>query len=231
MKEAVQQIIEATKKVYFSKITTRSESRGREYKHKDFTGQRFGMLFVVSEDTSKKKYPSYWICLCDCGAEKSIRSDVLKPGRQQSCGCRAGSPTHKMSNTKIFRQWSNMIQRCENKNNPSYKNYGGRGITVCSQWKSFEKFYEDMGDRPKNMSLDRINNSEGYSKNNCQWAESKTQNRNRRDNKIIEIDGIKRCLAEWCEIYNQPYYRVLARISSYGYSAIDALKKPKRGQK
>lgn len=87
---------------------------------------------------------------------------------------------HGMSKTREYKTWQSMIQRCENPNDPSYKNYGGRGITVCERWHTFENFYADMGIRPKGKIIDRINNEENYELSNCEWSTSAKQAQNRR---------------------------------------------------
>lgn len=97
--------------------------------------------------------------------------------------------------------WRSMRNRCSNPKHPSYKNYGGRGITVCDRWEeSFINFYEDMGARPsKDHSLDRINNNLGYNKENCRWATDKEQRRNTRRNIFLTLDGKTMCLEDWAK--------------------------------
>lgn len=95
-----------------------------------------------------------------------------------------------MTNSKEYRVWASMLQRCRNKRNVRYANYGGRGITICKRWESFINFYKDMGPRPnKDLSLDRINNDGNYEKNNCRWATRTEQQRNRRKPIKIIING------------------------------------------
>ena len=100
--------------------------------------------------------------------------------------------------TRTYRVWKGMLHRCHNPSAQAYDNYGARGITVCKRWrKSFENFLADMGVKPAKMSLDRINNDEGYSKKNCRWATIFEQNQNKRSTRIIEHAGERLCLSEW----------------------------------
>lgn len=104
--------------------------------------------------------------------------------------------------TKTYKAWGNMLSRCRNKNHPSYKNYGGRGISVCERWLKFENFLEDMGDKPWNLSLDRIDNEKGYSKENCRWATSKEQTRNMRKNVRILYKGNSYIASDLAKLLN-----------------------------
>jgi hypothetical protein len=95
--------------------------------------------------------------------------------------------------------WKGILARCQNPNNAAYKNYGGRGITVCERWQSFRNFIYDMGPRPKGLFIERIDNDLGYCPSNCKWATWHEQSRNRRNNRIIEFNGKSQCLADWAE--------------------------------
>lgn len=170
-------------------------------------GQRFSRLVVI-EKTSLKTGSSYkWRCKCDCGKEALVISVRLKNGRSRSCGCLNHEETSRrrfkhghaigMKSTEYI-IWRSMIRRCYSEKDKCYRNYGGRGITVCKRWReSFEKFLSDMGHRPPGLSIDRINNAEGYSPDNCRWATQLEQQRNKTSNFKITFMGSTRCATEW----------------------------------
>lgn len=105
--------------------------------------------------------------------------------------------THGLSRTRTYTTWIGMKSRCQKKNFKQYKDYGGRGISVSEKWMKFENFLNDMGEQPKGMSLERIDNNKGYSSENCKWATEYEQKRNTRRNHWIEFRGEKKCLADW----------------------------------
>lgn len=170
-------------------------------KFKDLTGKIFSNLTVVKYAGYKDKYSrSMWICKCSCGIEGAYAGVELSNNSRTSCGCkkveRARTLANKYllthgktsgSNSKIYRIWANMITRCSNPKASNYKYYGGRGISVSEEWKTFSNFLADMGDCPDGLTLDRINVDGNYEKENCRWADWGTQNNNRRKSVIHEV--------------------------------------------
>ena len=119
---------------------------------------------------------------------------------------------HGMSRSRVYKSWEQMKARCGNPRSHGFHRYGGRGIKVCKRWlESFTDFYEDMGDRPEGMSLDRKDTDGDYDPSNCRWATRKEQNRNRRDNINLTIDGETKCAAEWADQHCVPLDRVYYR--------------------
>lgn len=142
-------------------------------------GERFGKWIVLASHSGDEKKCE---CRCDCGVIRLILPGTLRADRSHSCGC--SKPKHSVKHTRAFAAWRNMIYRCSNPNNKFWKDYGGRGITVCESWlNSFEVFLEDMGDPPIGLTLDRLDNDAGYSKGNCAWRTPKEQTNNRRVSK------------------------------------------------
>jgi hypothetical protein len=158
---------------------------------RDIEGMRFGRLVAISYNgfkLVKEKKIHLWLFQCDCGNQVIAKTIGIMIGRKKSCGClfrdvvHKSCVTHGMKKTAEYNTWRAMRSRCNNPNRPEYKNYGGRGISVCSEWnESFERFFSDMGKKPSaNHSLERINNDLGYFKENCKWATAKEQANNRR---------------------------------------------------
>ncbi len=135
---------------------------------------------------------------------------------------------HGMSGTKIYSIWVGMRSRCENKNHNKYGYYGGRGIGVCSAWSVFSSFYSDMGDKPEGVTLERIDNSLGYSPSNCTWASHSVQSRNKRNNAKIEVDGECHLLCDFLEGGAISTHSVYMRVNKYNFSLNEAISTPIR---
>jgi len=163
-------------------------------KRLELIGKKFCRLTVMGFDRISKHGHTMWRCRCACGKETIVMSGDLTSGKSKSCGClkkeRAHeiNTTHGMCGTPEYTAWQGMLKRCYNPNNTSYKNYGGRGISVHERWLRFENFYDDIGPKPSpDHSLDRIDNDGNYEPSNIRWATRTEQNRNQRirsDNKM-----------------------------------------------
>lgn len=198
-------------------------------------GRKFGRLTVEAYHSYGAGRMLKYTCQCECGGEAVCYGNNLRNGNSQSCGCLciertiAANTTHGMRHEKVWQAWMGMKNRCYVKTHGGYKNYGGRGIIVCDRWRhSFENFYTDMGDQPSPVStLDRIDNDGDYEPSNCRWASYSQQNRNRRNNRLVEIDGETHCIAEWVEILGIKDHLVKTRMRR-GWSAEKALTTPRR---
>jgi hypothetical protein len=143
-----------------------------------------GKLTQVGASFLLKKH-RFAVFECECTERKVLRIDHVASGRTNNCGCEYGASTHRMSRSRIYRVWQGMNQRCHNENAANYGRYGGRGITVCDEWrKSFEAFLADVGEpQTADLQLDRIDNNRGYCKSNCRWVTPRQNMMNRRNTK------------------------------------------------
>ena len=196
-------------------------------------GTQVGSWTIIGPETSTPKNPRgfryYILCRCICGKERPVPVDALKSGRSKSCGCqRRNNVTHGLSETTEYRTWLRMKQRCYDENTDRFKDWGGRGITVCEQWKhSFPQFLEDMGPKPaSDYSLERIDNAKGYFPTNCRWASRKEQCRNTRRNRYLTHNGLTLTLAEWSEKTSLSRTTITQRIDSSGWTIDKALSTP-----
>jgi len=204
----------------------------RKTTRKNWIGIKQGKLIVISlHSAGTNRSPAKWVCRCDCGNTKIICSQSLRIGTE-SCGCKRVQKTkerakHNRCNTQTYRSWKGMIQRCTNPNNHKYQRYGGRGIKVCDEWKTFVGFLKDMGDCPEGYQIDRINNDGNYNKDNCRWADIQTQARNRSNNRNIRMNGQTKTMAEWCDNLSISPNMVRMRLHR-GWEANEALTKEPR---
>jgi len=208
------------------------------YNRLKLIGKKFGSLNVVDFDglrDFKGDRKTAWICRCDCGNIISVLGSSLTTGNTKSCGCKAREATsqrsakHRLTGTRVYRIWQAMLNRCRNKKTINYYNYGGKGISVCKRWESFENFLFDMGNPLDSQSIDRINNNGNYEPNNCKWSTRSEQCRNKSNNRKITLNGRTRTLSEWASDLDICQSSLRERLDNW--SLEDALTRPKRGEK
>jgi hypothetical protein len=196
----------------------------------DLTGRQFERWTVLGFSHKSEFGELLWLCRCSCGVERPVKAAILRKGESKSCGCyhKERVTTHGMTNTRTFKSWESMLGRCTNPTDVSYFKYGARGIRVCDRWLySFPAFLEDMGERPVNTTLDRIDNDGDYIKNNCRWAEPIVQQRNRQVSKFLTIGGETLSLKDAAAAFGLSYSTVLKRYH-LGWPAAEILLKPSR---
>jgi len=164
----------------------------------DETGNKYGRLRVIGRFKNNRYGNARWLCLCVCNKMVIVFGSGLRNGNTKSCGCLRDErntkrlTTHGLTKTVEYKTWNSMIQRCFNKDDAGYNNYGGRNITVCIRWLKFENFFADMGIKPEGLTIERIDNNRDYCKENCKWATWTEQGRNqriRKDNKT-GVNGV-----------------------------------------
>jgi hypothetical protein len=197
----------------------------------DITGQRFSRLVVLDAAPSKRA-GKHWLCVCDCGNETVVRSDHLRYGKTRSCGCynsevaKERQTVHGGNGSRLYNIWQHMRGRCERPTDAAFDRYGGRGITICVEWRDFATFAQWAAENgySDGLSIDRIDNDAGYFPSNCRWASAKTQSRNRGDyNNILTYQGKTACLAEHAEDAGISATTVWERIYRRGWPVERAL--------
>lgn len=198
----------------------------------DLAGKVFADLTVLEEAGRDKHGAIMWTARCKCGVVIRETGSVLKQGRKLSCpSCSvrrvaAARTVHGMTGTTLHMRWKNMLARTTNPRNPAWHNYGGRGIKVCDRWQVFTNFLEDMGPSfSAGLELDRINVNGNYEPTNCRWVTRAQQNRNKRDNHVIEWDGCRLPLADWGDRQGIRPLTILSRLRN-GWTVERALTEP-----
>jgi hypothetical protein len=203
--------------------------------------ETYGRLTLLEEFVNKAVDGSYkGLWCCECGTEKLIVNYMVRNGRTKSCGCITKENNIKRSThghrqgrlaSKTYISWRNMNSRCYYEPNNRHHLYGGRGIEVCDRWRhSFDNFLADMGERPKNTTLDRIDSNGNYEPTNCRWASNKTQARNKSNNTILELDGVTKTAPEWGDNFGISPIAIRARLSR-GWSTEEAIRTPLGGKR
>jgi len=168
-------------------------------------GEVFGRWVVISDSEIETT-----LCECGCGSRKEVLRATLRKGTSRSCGCLqkevaalqgAKTARHGMSETKEYRTWRSMRNRCKLPTVHNYQSYGGRGVQVCERWEIFENFFSDIGEIPEGLTLDRIDVNSGYSPDNCRLATPKQQANNKRNNVVLSINGFTGTVSQISDMY------------------------------
>lgn len=199
-------------------------------KTKDLTGLRVGRLTIKERAENDASNRAQWLCACDCGEAKVVKSSALMRAETKSCGC-LGRETrkangdltgqrkdHPFSRARMYRErkaWENMIARCTHVGHVSYHAYGAKGVTVCAEWlASFEAFAIAMGPCPDGYTLERDDYTRGYEPGNCCWASRKVQANNKSSNRHITAFGRTQTVAQWADETGLGYGYIYYRVSS-----------------
>lgn len=213
-----------------------------EISKSNLLNKRFGRLLVIEETNERSSIQTViWKCKCDCGNITYVDTNRLTSGNTKSCGCLSVESYRKPkiikhgdcnSNSEFHRLyiiWKGMKSRCNNQNGQKYKDYGGRGISVCEEWNEYMNFKDwalSNGYR-SNLTIDRIDVNGNYEPNNCRWSDAVTQMNNMRTNTHIEYNGVVHTIAELARKYNLKQNTLIRRLN-LGWSVDDALNKPVR---
>ena len=200
----------------------------------NLAGQCYGRLTAVKPCGKTEYGQTQWECKCDCGNTVLVGIGNLRSGHTQSCGCLSREKTsevgkrnlkHGESFSRIYGIYSNILNRCFTPTSKDYAKYGGRGITVCEEWKnSYESFrnWSLANDYADNLTIDRIDNNGPYAPWNCRWTTAKVQQNNTRFNRVIEYNGKKLTLSQWSENTGINYFTLWSRLNK-GWSVEKAL--------
>lgn len=200
-------------------------------KHYDLAGQRFGRLVAVKMVGKASGGTALWECICDCGKKHIVRSASLRNGDTQSCGClhREGlvkrNTVHSHRDTRLYGIWNKIKDRCFNPNCKRFSDYGGRGITVCREWKdSFQAFFDWAMENgyKDSLTIDRKDPNGNYEPTNCRWSTYKEQGNNKRNNRLITVHGKTHTVGEWASIVGIKYSTLYSRIYRNGMNTTEA---------
>ena len=201
---------------------------------KDLTGKKFGMLTPLYRVGTQNGHAT-WMCQCDCGRQKEVAGVSLTNGKTKSCGCQtsewiaAGKTTHDMSNSRLYRIWSDMKRRCNNARRPHYNDYGGRGIRVCAEWQSSPQAFFQWAlshGYQDDMTLERIDVNGNYEPNNCCWIPFEKQALNKRSNHRLQWNGQEITMKEAADLAGIAYSTICSRINFLHWTPEDALSTP-----
>lgn len=192
----------------------------------EMVGKRFDKIVVVGLKPSKRR--TLCICKCDCGNEIIKSPGNIRQNERVSCGCQptrfTNRDNHGKSKGPTYSSWMAMKRRCYGKNTILYYRYGGRGIAVCDRWKdSFPNFLEDMGERPKGMTIHRIDNDLGYFKENCRWATNEEQKNSTSKTRFLTFNGETLNITQWAKRLGLSRDKIYARLDQLGWSVEKAL--------
>lgn len=208
----------------------------------DITGKKYGRLIAVEHVGTDKHHYACWKCRCECGNELFVSSAALRSGNTKSCGCYKNETVakrmtkHGEYKTRLYGIWRDMLSRANGDNDHDsrlWKEYRGRGITVCDEWKEYESFasWAKSNGYADNLSIDRIDVNGNYEPNNCRWATMKQQANNKRTSRFVNINGEIKTVTEWCEIFGVNRMTAFARIDRLGWDPVDAVMKPPRAKR
>lgn len=183
-------------------------------------GRTFGRLIVIERAENSRFRKARWRCKCSCGNIVIVCSDNLRRGLTKSCGCfrkdvcTKNNTTHGMYGTSEYKSWFHIITRCQNPNDKYFKDYGGRGISICQEWRdSFLAFYNHVGKRPSlKHSIDRINNDGNYKPGNVRWSLLVEQANNKRSNVLITINNTTMNVTQWAHEIGINCHTIFSRL-------------------